>query len=254
MPRKARTHSKNEIYHIMLRAVNKQQIFYDEEDFQHFIELLNYYKEKCSYSLYAYCLMGNHVHLLIGAVKEPLEIIFRRVGSSFVYWYNAKYGRTGHLFQDRYRSEPVDSTQYFLKVLRYILQNPVAAGICESIEKYNYSSSREYLLSEPGITDTGLAHEILPENELKEFLVTYNNDSCMDLNEFTPKRCTDAKAKELILSEFGTFYPEVGQKKNRTALNDSIRKLISKGISIRQLSRLTGISKKVVESAAKISF
>ena len=96
------------IYHVMLRGINRQDIFEDEEDFLRFLAVLKECKEISGYELYAYCLMANHIHLLIRTGKEPLDLIFKRLGSRFVYWYNLKYRRTGHLFQDRYRSEPVE--------------------------------------------------------------------------------------------------------------------------------------------------
>lgn len=194
--------------------------------------------------------MGNHIHFLIGVEKEPLDLIFKRIGGSFAYWYNTKYERVGHLFQDRYRSEPVNDNNYFLTVLRYILQNPVAAGICKSPEHYPYSSARQYFFSEAGITDVAYANQLLPD-DLLVFLLQTNNDCCMDLDQISKKRCTDTKAKELILQEFGTFFPSVPNKSERTILNESIRRLINKGISIRQLSRLTGLSKKIIENGLK---
>ena len=141
MPRNARLHSQSSIYHVMLRGINKQQIFYDEDDRDYFLETLKRYKHISDFKLYAYCLMGNHVHLLIGEGKERLSGIFKRIGSSFVYRYNLKYERSGHLFQDRFKSEPVESDRYFMTVLRYILQNPVAAGLCSTPSEYQYSSA-----------------------------------------------------------------------------------------------------------------
>ena len=75
MPRNARVFSHSGIYHIMLRGINHQQIFYDEEDFHYFVHLLERFKKVCGYELYAYCLMGNHIHLLLRVKDEPLEII-----------------------------------------------------------------------------------------------------------------------------------------------------------------------------------
>ena len=131
MPRTARKKSHSQIYHVMLRGINKQQIFFDKEDNEYFIGLLKRYRDSCGYQLHAYCLMGNHVHLLLqeGENKTTGEII-RHIGSAYVYWYNLKYERTGHLFQDRFKSEPVESESYLLTVFRYILMNPVKAGIC----------------------------------------------------------------------------------------------------------------------------
>lgn len=124
MPRQARKKSESGIYHIMLRGINKQQIFEDDEDCQKYLQILKECKAVSEFKLFAYCLMGNHIHLLIQLGKEPIDLIFKRIGSRYVYWYNLKYRRTGHLFQDRYKSEPVEADSYFLTVVRYIHQNP----------------------------------------------------------------------------------------------------------------------------------
>jgi REP element-mobilizing transposase RayT len=235
----------------MLRGVNKQQIFFDDEDYQKYIETLFYYKQISGFILYAYCLMGNHIHLLLKVGEEPLKTVFRRIGDSFVYWYNAKYQRTGHLFQDRFRSEPVNTQESFLKVLRYILQNPVAAGLSISVEGYPYSSGQEYIFLKEGITDIRPVLEIMNINALEEFLNQNNEDHYMDIETSLRMKHTDAMAKELILKEFGTYSPQVGKPKERRQLNASIKKIIYSGVSIRQLSRLTGISKKLIEIGLK---
>ena len=144
MPRQARKKSENGIYHIMLRGINQQQIFEDEEDYAKFLDILKECKEISEYKVFAYCLMGNHIHLLVKEGTENLEQMFKRICGRFVYWYNTKYRRVGHLFQDRFKSEPVDSERYFFTVLRYIHQNPVKAGICKRVEDYIYSSYSEY--------------------------------------------------------------------------------------------------------------
>ena len=134
MPRQARKKSNSGVYHIMLRGINRQLIFEDDEDMQRFIETLKRYKDECGYSLYAFCLMGNHIHLLLKEGEEPISTILKRIAGSYVYWYNWKYGRSGHLFQDRFKSEPVEDDAYFLTVLRYIHQNPVKARICKKAD------------------------------------------------------------------------------------------------------------------------
>ena len=141
MPRAARRLSESNIYHIMLRGIDRKQIFYDREDNERFVETLKKYKEVSGYEIYAYCLMGNHIHILLKTGNESLETCLRRIGASFVYWYNIKYSRTGHLFQDRFKSEAIDSDEYFLVAFRYILRNPVVAGMCVLPEEYPYSSA-----------------------------------------------------------------------------------------------------------------
>ena len=128
MPRQARRKSESGIYHILLRGINRQQIFEDIEDFEKFLEVLKDCKAISDYKLFAYCLMSNHVHLLIKEEKEPIEQIMKRIATRFVYWYNIKYQRVGHLFQDRFKSEPVENDAYFMTVIRYIHQNPLKAG------------------------------------------------------------------------------------------------------------------------------
>ena len=142
----------------MLRGINKQLIFEDEEDYDCFLEILRECKELCNFKIYAYCLMGNHVHLLIKAQENNLETIFKRIAGRYVYYYNVKYQRVGHLFQDRFKSEPVEDDAYLLTVLRYIHQNPVKAKLCKKVEEYCYSSIGEYLCNSE-IVDGQFIHQ-----------------------------------------------------------------------------------------------
>ena len=156
MPRRAREKSSSGIYHVVLRGINKQRIFEDDEDNQKYLETIKTYKENSGYEIYAYCLMSNHIHLLMKEGKEDLGVAFRRIGASYVYWYNWKYSRRGHLFQDRYKSEAVETDNYFLAAMRYIHQNPMKAGMVKEIQAYPWSSYGEYI-KKPEICDTQFA-------------------------------------------------------------------------------------------------
>ncbi|MGV8147276.1 MAG: transposase [Alkaliphilus sp.] len=120
MPRQKRKISEIGIYHIMIRGINRQMIFEDDEDYCKFLEVLKTTKEKSEFEIYGYCLMGNHVHLLLREGKESLSKVMQRICSCFVYWYNSKYDRYGHLFQERFKSEVVENEAYLITVLRYI--------------------------------------------------------------------------------------------------------------------------------------
>jgi len=144
LPRKAREKSRTGIYHVIFRGINRQQIFEEEADYQKFLYVLQDQRNKGRYEVYAYCLMGNHIHLLIKEGDEDLGVSFRRIASNYVLWYNRKYERVGHLFQDRYKSEVVEDQRYFLQLIRYIHQNPVKAGMVQEISKYPWSSYQEY--------------------------------------------------------------------------------------------------------------
>ncbi|MGI5879834.1 MAG: transposase [Syntrophomonadaceae bacterium] len=139
MPRTARKKSETGIYNIIIRGINRQNIFEDDEDRIRFLETLDRYKEETGCELYAYCLMSNHVHLLVKENDDGLSSFMKRVNGSYAYWYNWKYDHVGHLFQDRFKSEPVDDDTYFLTVIRYIHRNPLTAGMTDGLE-YAWSS------------------------------------------------------------------------------------------------------------------
>ena len=138
MPRQSRKNSGTGIYHVMLRGINRQNIFEDSDDYFKFIKLLHqsaHPKDEKGLELpplclfYAYCLMPNHVHLLLCEKNWPLGEIVKSIAASYALYYNKKYGRIGHLFQDRFKSEPCNDAHYFMTLFRYIHQNPVKAGL-----------------------------------------------------------------------------------------------------------------------------
>ena len=252
MSRNARIKSSSSIYHIMLRGINRQQIFYDNEDYVYFIKQLDRFKQPCGYKLYAYCLMGNHVHLLLKEGSAmPVGNVIKHIGGAFVYWYNLKYERTGHLFQDRFKSEPVDSKTYLAQVFRYILQNPVKAGICGKPEDYQYSSAKEYLLGARGITNTGYINDLIGKDVIYQFVNIENDDECLEINENVHKGVTDETALKSIRKKWKNGIPAVGKPKERIELNKAISDLVKSGISMRQLSRLTGLTMRIIERALK---
>ncbi len=159
MPRGQRKKSCTGIYHVTMRGVNRANIFNDREDFETFRNNLLHCKESSHTEIYAYCLMTNHIHLLIKEGDEELSHTFQRLGAGFVGWYNKKYERVGHLFQSRYFSDVVESDQYLLMVMRYIHQNPVKAGLVSRVLAYEWSSIHEYMgTSRICNTNAGLAY------------------------------------------------------------------------------------------------
>ena len=253
MSRQARQKSQSGIYHIILRGINKQIIFEVEEDKEKFIECLQYYKEKCNYIIYGYCLMDNHIHLLIKEGKESIGNTMKRIGVSYVSWYNRKYGRCGHLFQDRFKSEVVESDEYLLTVLRYIHQNPVKSGKTESIVDYRWSSYGEYI-GQNKIVEKDFITSIFNEEEAKfiakfeNFMNTEVDDHGTKMNEI--KRMTDEETKKIIQKVADVKIPAELQNIEKRKRNEILRKIKAiEGISTRQMARLTGISQSVISKA-----
>lgn len=244
MPRQARKKSESGIYHVMLRGINGQVIFEDKQDKEKFLLTLKTYKAISEYKIFAYCLMSNHIHLLLKVEKEDLDLVIKRIAGSYVYWYNWKYKRRGHLFQDRFKSEPVEDDAYFLMVMRYIHQNPLKSGICKKVGNYEYSSYKEYI-ENSNITDTEFCLEMIDLEQFIDFNNEINEDICLDVEE-SVFRLTDEEAKEII--------QRISRCKNATEFQNLdidkrdkfIKKLKEKGLSIRQICRLTGVSFSVV--------
>ncbi|MEN6325889.1 MAG: transposase [Syntrophomonas sp.] len=143
MPRNARQKSESGIYHIMVRGINRQDIFHDDEDMQRYLETIAHMKKENRFKVYGFCLMTNHVHILVQEKEEEISRVMKRIGTSYAWWYNSKYDRVGHLFQDRYKSEGVDNDAYLLSVRRYIHKNPMMAGLAQEPEDYRWSSANE---------------------------------------------------------------------------------------------------------------
>lgn len=252
MPRLPRNRSNSGIYHIIMRGINRQSIFEDEEDNDRFVQTLKKYSEVCKYELYAYCLMGNHLHLLIKEGKEPLEQIMRRICGSYVFWYNRKYGRIGYLFQDRYKSEPVENDSYFLTVLRYIYQNPVRAGLVTSIEKYEWSNYKDYIINKN--TAKSLVLEMFDTNRERavksfiEFINEPNDDICLEISE--KHRITDEEARTIVKDLCKVNNATDMQKFEIGARNKYLAELKEKyHLSVRQIERVTGINRGIVLKA-----
>ena len=246
MPRAARKRSESGYYHVLIRGIGKQNIFEDDEDRQRFIDTMKRYKKELKFEIHAYCIMGNHVHLLIKDIDDKLDLILKKIEGSYAYFFNWKYERVGHLFQDRFKSEVVDNDKYYLTVLRYIHQNPVKAGLSK-IEEYRWSSYSEYI-SSCGITDTGFALDLLGSKEKYiEFMNESSDTKCLEI--INTNRMTDENATAIIRKKYKIKNAQVIQKLPIEQRNQLLHQIKEDGLSIRQISRLTGINRGIVLKA-----
>lgn len=135
MPRQARLDVPGALHHIMVRGINKAAIFDDDQDRQRFLERLgeNIVKAKCS--IYAWVLMTNHVHLLFKSGAKGISTVMRKFLTWYAIYYNHRHKRTGHLFENRYKSILCDEDNYLLALIRYIHLNPVRAGMVKTMEE-----------------------------------------------------------------------------------------------------------------------
>lgn len=253
MPRLPRKRSKSGIYHIIMRGINRQTIFEDNEDCYRFVYILKRYRLISGFHLYVYCLMGNHVHIVLKEGKEPLEFILRRICSSYVYWYNKKYQRIGYLFQDRFASEVIESDEYFLTAIRYIFQNPVKVGLSSTVKDYKWNNYNEFN-SASNNEDINFVLDLVDVNRERavisfiDYINMPNEYICLDINE--KYFIADAEALKIVKEVFQVDTIADFQKLDRKIRNEHIKELKNNhNLSIRQIERLTGINRGIVERA-----
>lgn len=145
MARPYRLQGEGLLYHITSRGDDRKKIFISDVDRLKFFEYLLAAKEKFDFYLYAYCLMGNHYHLLLETTQPNLSRIMQFINTAYTVYYNKKRNKCGHLFQGRYKSLLVDGDTYLLELTRYIHLNPVRAKIVDIPEQYRWSSYNQYL-------------------------------------------------------------------------------------------------------------
>lgn len=249
MPRQPRAKSASNIYHVVIRGADRQIIFEEERDYKKYIELLRLYSLELHFDIYAYCLMSNHIHLLIHTPECSTESIFRHLSTHYAVWFNMKYSRTGHVQQGRYHSEPIEDEEYFLTVMRYIHQNPTKAGLeSQAGESYPWTSIFEYLSGNSFLVHTDHALSILGGiSNFSSFHSHESVDTPLDIHH-TKRRIPDDVAKEIIFEQ--THCSNTTEFQNLPLVDrNTYLKLLhkEKGISIRQLNRLTGIPKGVID-------
>ncbi len=246
MPRSARKKSQTGIYHVMLRGIDKRDIFLTQDDYKKFLHYIKLAKEKSEVSLLAYCLMTNHVHMLLKEGKEEIGNFIRRVAVGYAQYHNSNHGRTGHLFQNRYQSEPVNDDKYLLVVSRYIHQNPLKAGIIKNIKDYKWSSYNDYLIKKNTITDKDILEEYFNNTEsFIEFNIQENYDNCLDYEE--KKRYSDDELRQIIIEIVEIEKLSLMEMKTR---NSVLRRIKNEtGASIRQLEKVLGIGRNIIQKA-----
>lgn len=245
MAREARKLSSSGFYHVVFRGINRQHIFEEESDYLYFQEILSPLKAEMGFEIHAYCLMSNHVHLLIKELRlGDISVIMKRLLTKYAMYFNRKYQRSGALIANRYKSIPVEVDEYFIPLLRYIHQNPVKAGLVETVEQYPFSSYHEYLHG-GNLTHTQFALSMIGQNEWIDLHQTIDTQEFFEVSGKIS--LSDEQIRRKILQYTGGRQPhEIGSwpKAERDALIRQIKE--KEGLSVRQIERVTGISRGII--------
>lgn len=145
MARQARLQSPTDYYHVMMRGNNRERIFLKSSQKQYFKDLLREQIEDGPIDLASYCIMDNHVHLVIKADLDDMTKALKKVNIKYAMNFNKERNRIGHVFQDRYKSEIISNDMHLIQVIRYVHNNPVKAKMVEGPNIYKWSSFNEYI-------------------------------------------------------------------------------------------------------------
>ena len=257
MPRKQRILSSSGIYHVILRSVNQHIIFEDDSDYKKFLLLLSDCGKKYDCQIYAYCLMDNHVHLLIHSSPDRLASLFQSLGTRFVRWYNNKYSRSGHLFQDRFYSVAIENNRAFLTVLLYIHNNPVKANICHYPSEYRWSSYNAYYGAEGFPVDVSFACNICGSKESLLYYfstkqVSPDDELFKNDHRETAHFLTDERALSVFTTITKLSSTSDVKKLMKPQRNGYVRELRCRGLTVNQISRLMDVSRTTVKRLCKM--
>ncbi len=242
MPRRARQLAESSLYHVMLRGVNRDAIFLEDQDRERFLHSLRRTKEASGCLILAYCLMTNHVHLILMTTAEPISLVMKRLGVRYVGWFNRRYSRVGHLFQSRFTSLPVEDDAYLVTLVRYVWRNPVEAGLASSPEDYRWSS-RSPACHDPGLVDAAVLQRLVPSDVLAGPVLAPEPPPFIGPAKVgRPKLHTDEQAAALLERSCGAVGPEAFGALDPRAQQRAIRELRARSVPYSQISRITGLS------------
>lgn len=251
MPRSARKHCESNIYHIFIRGVGRQLVFEDDQDREMFLEQMSrFLRGECR--LLAWVLMDNHVHLLIRGSMEAISLFMQKVESSYSGYFNKRHDRVGYLFQGRFGSEGIADDRQLLAALRYIHQNPVKGGLSRSCD-YRWSSYGEYLRRRgrtSGLCDVSFANGAFDDvTQFERFHTEEEHAPLLDVESCHHRyeRMSDAQATRIASQALGEGWKAALANCVKAERDERIRSLKSVGLSIRQIERLTGIGRGIIQ-------
>jgi len=244
MVRKYREQCEASVYHVSARGVGRQIIFESDADKRYFGGLIRRNLKEIPATLLAWCFMDNHIHLLIQGKMEDVSAFMHRVLSAYAKWFNLKYDRSGHLFEGRFDSVAITSDEQLLTAIRYIHRNPLDIPGA-SMERYPWSSYREYV-GNPFICDTTIA---LPLFGGVDPFIQFHHEEGSAEAAMAPMEMDDAAATDFIRRTLGLKAASSLASLPRRERDQGIALLKRSGMSVRQISRITGIGRNIVQRA-----
>lgn len=244
MSRQPRIISESGYYHVYTRGNGKQILFENKADYIYYLEKLKQYGAVVNVAVCAFCLMENHVHLILHDTEQRLSELMKLLNTAYAKYFNEKYKRTGHVFESRYCRIPIENETYLLTVFRYILNNPHKAKICPAAN-YPWNSYSRYGKS-ASFVDTTVFVNLIGSKEEYEVFIAAEYEDCPELEEMS---LGDEWAKSVIRQNLKVKSGTDLQSFDLRSRNEALRLLKKKGLTIRQIERLTGINRIAIENS-----
>lgn len=249
MATKYRARSEADIYHVTVRGIAKQIVFEDDEDRRFFGKRMRRYLDESGVELYAWCFMSNHVHLLVSANMEAISSFMRKLLTSYAKYFNTRHERTGHLFQNRFDSVPIETEEQLKTTVRYIHKNP--SKIPNQIaSEYEWSSYREYL-GRPFIANTSLVMALF--ESIDDFVAFHEmwvpSDDAKGKPGNARKTLSDDDAVVFAKKLLGVSSLADIASLGKPERNRFLATLKASGLPIAQIARITGIGRNIVQRA-----
>ena len=240
------------IYHVYNRGNNKERIFPTDQDKDVFLKQIMRLQKEYGFIVYAYCIMDNHYHLVFKDVGEKLPMIMGLIQQNYAIYYNAKYKRSGQVFENPFKSNPVLNLHHFFILLCYVANNPVAAYITTEYHRYNWSSKYIKGYDEYNIVDYEYANYLCKKHNrmsVHEYLLLQKSKGLISILEM--QRHEDNNAinifNQIIIAVIGK--QEFNKDKISTDIMiEIIKEAYYQGLSVRQIVDLTGMSYRFVKN------
>ena len=246
MSRGARQVSESGFYHVMMRGCGRQILFEDDGDRLKFLGLLSEMLARSGVVLIAWCLMTNHVHLLVSDEGRTLSEALHDLTAAYAGYFNRKTGHVGAVFGGRFKSVPVESETQLVAAARYIHDNPEKGGICPA-DEYEWSSFGEYA-RKPWICDTSVLLGVLGSAE--PLLAPGPDVSERAPYHFrTGRRVPDEELLDIAHAVLHPRDPGEAKGLETSARSEALRRLSEAGLSQRQIERLTGVGRYSIQRA-----
>jgi putative transposase len=245
MPRTAREKSPDSMYHIMSRSISELDLFRDDEDKKRYMKIVRRYKGKYKIKIYAYCLMDNHSHLMIDANGADISKVMHGINLSYARYYNKKYKRYGHLFQDRFKSKVIKNNGYSVRLSAYIHKNPYSMEEYKNrIEQYEYSSLGIYM----GIRRDVM--KILDKGYLLGMFSSIKADAVKLYFEYMRNYSDESMSRDAEFMDEGTEYVSTRSILYRDCSVEKVEKFLKERINATKGVLMMRNSSKTVEQRA----